>query len=89
MSLRIAAAYRDEYLDELGGDPDENRYVKSHLQWDFTAKYRITPRVQLLLEVVNLQDEPYTAIQRGPRGDRLLQYKEYSWTAMAGAKIIF
>ncbi len=89
LSLRLAAAFRDEYLDELGGDALEDRYVKSHLQWDLSAKYRLNPNLQLFAEFVNLTDEPYTAFQRGPGRDRLLQYEEYSWTGIVGVKASF
>lgn len=89
ISLRVAAAYRDKYLDELGGGPDEDRWVKDHLQWDVTARYRLTPQVQVFAELVNLGDEPYVAYQRGPGRDRLLQYEEYSWTGKLGARVTF
>ena len=38
ISLRLAASYRDEYLDEVRGSAQEDRYVKDHLQWDASAK---------------------------------------------------
>jgi len=89
ISLRLAGAYRDKYLDELGSEADEDRYVKSHLQWDFTGKYRINPNLQLFAELVNITNEPYVAYQRGPGRDRLLQYEEYSWTAKMGLRANF
>lgn len=89
LNLRLAATYRDEYLDEVGGDPLEDRYVKDHLQYDITAKYWITDRVQLFAEFINLGDEPYVAFQRGPGRDRLLQYEEYSWTSKIGVSARF
>jgi TonB-dependent receptor len=89
VSLRLAFTYRDEYLDELGGDPDEDRYVKDHIQYDLSGKIRINDRVQLFAEFVNLGDEPYLAFQRGPGADRLLQYEEYSWTGKIGFRAMF
>jgi TonB-dependent receptor len=83
-SLRLAMTYRDEYLDELGEDPEEDRYVKDHLQTDISAKFQIDDRFQLYAEFVNLGDEPYVAFQRGPGADRLRQYEEYSWTGKFG-----
>ncbi|MBL9010043.1 MAG: TonB-dependent receptor [Alphaproteobacteria bacterium] len=88
-SARLAASYRAGYLDEVGGGPDEDRYVKDHLQWDVTVKYRITPKVQLFGEFINISDEPYIAYQKGPDGERLLQYEEYSWTAKGGVRLTF
>jgi TonB-dependent receptor len=89
ISLRAAGAYRSSYLDEVGDDPMEDRYVADHFQVDFTAKYRVTPNVQLIGEFINAFDEPYYAYQSGPSGRRLLQYEEYSWTAKIGVKANF
>jgi TonB-dependent receptor len=89
LSLRVAGAYRSGYLDELGGDAESDRYVDSHFQVDLSGKYRLTPNVQLFGEVVNLNDATYTAYQRGPGRDRLLQYEEYSWTAKFGVRLNF
>jgi TonB-dependent receptor len=89
LSLRAAGAYRSGYLDELGGDADSDRYVRSHFQVDLSGKYRINENVQLFGELVNLNDATYTAFQRGPGRDRLLQYEEYSWTAKFGVRLNF
>ncbi|KDA03179.1 TonB-dependent receptor [Hyphomonas oceanitis SCH89] len=89
LSLRLTAAYRDEYLDELGGDPESDRYIKDHLQIDASAKYRFNDHVQGFVEWVNLNDEPYLAFQKGPGTDRLLQYETYSWTAKAGVRLTY
>jgi TonB-dependent receptor len=89
VSLRLAATYRDEYLDELADEPEEDRYVKDHVQYDLSAKFRISDNLQLFAEFINLGDEPYVAFQRGPGRDRLLQYEEYSWTGKVGFKASF
>ncbi len=88
-SGRITASYRDEYLDELGDDAESDRYVKDHLQIDASAKYRFNDRVQGFIEWVNLNDEPYLAFQKGPEGNRLLQFETYSWTAKAGVRLTY
>lgn len=89
VSLRLAAAYRDGYLDELGGGADEDRMIKDHIQWDLSGKYRLNRNLQVFAEFVNLGDEPYVAYQRGSGRDRLLQYEEYSWTAKTGIRYTF
>jgi len=89
VSIRLSATYRDLYLDELGGSAETDRYVKDHIQYDASAKYRITNNVQVFLELVNLGDAPYVAYQNGPGRKRLLQYEEYSWTAKGGVKLKF
>ena len=88
-SVRLSATYRDIYLDELGSSAEKDRWVKDHLQYDLSAKYRITKQIQVFADLVNMGDEPYVAYQRGPKGDRLLQYEEYSWTGKFGLKATF
>ncbi len=89
VSLRLAGAYRSSYLDELGGDPEEDRYVEDHFQLDLTARYRLSDRFQLFAEFVNLTNAPYVAFQRGPGAPRLLQFEEYRLTARLGARASF
>jgi TonB-dependent receptor len=89
LDVRFAVAYRDGYLDELGGDADEDRLVEDHIQYDLTVKYDLNDQIQLYTEFVNLSDEPYVAYQRGPSGPRLLQYEEYSWTGKLGVRARF
>jgi len=89
ISFRLSGAYRSGYLDEVGGAADEDRFVRNHFQVDLTAKYKITERIQLVGELVNLFDEPYTAYQRFGGADRLLQYEEYGITAKFGVNATF
>ncbi|WP_374990383.1 TonB-dependent receptor [Sphingosinicella sp. LHD-64] len=89
ISLRLAGTYRAGYLDEIGGEPDEDRYVRDHFQFDASVRYRINRNFQVFAELVNAFDEPYTAYQRGPGRPRLLQYEEYSWTGKFGVRANF
>ncbi|MBL8271778.1 TonB-dependent receptor [Steroidobacter sp.] len=89
LSLRLTASYRDKYLDELGESRGEDRYVEDHIQYDLTARYRVTPQFQVFAEVVNLGDEPYVAYQDVGGRKRLLQYEEYSWTGKTGFRYTF
>ncbi|MEZ6031368.1 MAG: TonB-dependent receptor [Hyphomonadaceae bacterium] len=89
LSLRLTAAYRDEYPDELGSDAESDRFVKDHLQIDASAKYRINDQMLIFAEWVNLNDEPYLAFRKGPGRDRLLQFESYSWTVKAGIRLTY
>ena len=89
LSARLTVAYRDMYLDEVNGDPEEDRFVKDHTQVDFTTDYEVTDGVSVFLKLINLTDEPYIAYQAGPGRDRLLQYEEYSWTGKLGIRVRF
>jgi TonB-dependent receptor len=89
VSLRLAWVYRDEYLDELSGDGESDRFVQDHESLDFGARYTVSDSIQLFFEAANILDEPYVAVARTPLGDRLLQYEEYSFTLNAGLKATF
>jgi TonB-dependent receptor len=88
-SFRIAGAYRDRYLDELGADAESDRYVEPHFQLDLSARYKVTPGIQLFGDLVNLNNAKFTAYQRGPGRNRLLQYEEYGLTAKFGVRASF
>ena len=89
ISLRAAGTYRDKYLDELGSEADQDRYVDNHFQLDLSAKYRIMPGVRLFAEWINVGNEPYFAYQNFAGAKRLLQYEEYNWTAKFGVSASF
>ena len=80
---------RSGYLDEVGGGADEDRHARKHFQVDLTGKYQVTKNVQLVGELVNIFDEPYTAYQRFEGRNRLLQYEEYGITAKFGVRASF
>ena len=89
ISLRAAGTYRDKYLDELGSEADQDRYVDNHFQLDLSAKYRVAPGVRLFAEWINATNEPYFAYQNFAGAKRLLQYEEYNWTAKFGVSASF
>lgn len=89
ISLRAAGTYRDKYLDELGSEADQDRYVDNHFQLDLSAKYRIAPGVRVFAEWINATNEPYFAYQNYAGAKRILQYEEYNWTAKFGITASF
>lgn len=89
VSVRLAGTYRDKYLDELNADPALDRYVRNHFQLDASARYRVTPNVQLFAEWVNINNAKYVAYANGTSGRRLYQYEEYSYTLKAGVRANF
>ncbi|WP_375206271.1 TonB-dependent receptor [Hyphococcus sp.] len=90
INLRFAATYRDQYLDELSLQEDENgvdidRIVDDHLQIDISAKYRVTDQFQFFTEFKNVNNEPFAAFVRSPAYGKLnSQYEEYGWSAKFG-----
>lgn len=84
IDLRFAATYRDEYLDEIGGGGFD-RIVDDHLQFDISAKYRLTDQFRVFAEFKNVNNEPFVALYRLAGAGRLnSQFEEYGWAAKFG-----
>jgi TonB-dependent receptor len=82
--VRLAYTYRDDYLDEVGENPEEDRYMSEHGQWDLSATYRINRNLTFFANWININDEPLHAYW-GQSG-RLSQFEEYGWSANFGVK---
>lgn len=82
--VRLAASWRDEYLDEIGAEPAEDRYIDEHLQLDLTTSYQVTPQVSVFANWLNITNEPLKA-SWGETG-RLSQFEEYGWSANTGVR---
>jgi TonB-dependent receptor len=81
VSARLALNYKSPYLLELGNDilnPAQDRIVDQQKQLDFSLSYQLTPKLQLLLEGSNLNNEKYYVYQ----GSKPLnaQYEAYGRT---------
>ena len=88
--IRVAATYRDEYLDEIGSDADIDRYVDDHLQIDVSAKYKITDQWKVFTEFKNINDEAFVATIRPAGFSRLnSQYETYGWSAKFGIQFTY
>ncbi|MGD9264255.1 MAG: TonB-dependent receptor [Lysobacterales bacterium] len=85
---RIAYAYRSEYLDEVGGDSNEDLYIDSRNQLDFKASYAFGDHYRVYLELLNLTDEPLRYIS-GRKSGRLAENEIYSWNATLGLQFEF
>ncbi|KAA9131614.1 TonB-dependent receptor [Marinihelvus fidelis] len=83
LELRLAWTYRSEYLDEVGGDPEEDLYVDDHSQVDFKASYAIGDHFDVYFEARNLTDEPLRYIS-GKDSGRLAENEIYGWNATLG-----
>lgn len=86
VSLRLAATYRDDALqgfEELD-DPDFDVYQDAHTQLDLSARWNVTPELQLSLSAVNLTDEPY--FNYFGSGLYNAQYEEYGRTFSIGLR---
>ena len=89
VSLRLAGTYRDDYLDELSGDPEEYRFVDSHFQLDASARLTVTDGVQVFVEAINLTDAEYFAYNSVGGRRNNYQYEIYGRTFKGGVRVTF
>ncbi|MDQ8193985.1 TonB-dependent receptor [Coraliomargarita sp. SDUM461004] len=82
--LRISGSYRDDYLDELGEESYQDRYVDDFFQVDLYGSIRLYNGVSVFAEVNNLFNEPLRAYW-GESG-RLAQHEEYGVSGSVGVK---
>jgi TonB-dependent receptor len=89
VSLRLAGTYRDLYLDEIQGSADEDRFVDSLFQLDFSGRYKITNNFQAFFEWININDAEYFAFNRLGNQQNALQFEQYNWTMKGGVRVTF
>ena len=89
IDIRLSGTYRDKYLDELADVAELDRYVDDHFQLDLAAKFRVTDKIQLFYEWVNINNAKYFAYNTFGGGRNLYQYEEYNWTMKGGVRVTF
>jgi iron complex outermembrane receptor protein len=55
---RVSEAYRSRYLDGTGGDGNIGEFVGATSNVDAQAHYNLSPRLKLIVEGINLTDQP-------------------------------
>lgn len=83
-STRLSVSYRDEFLSEVGDDLNYDVYVAAHTQIDISASYKISKDAEIVVELVNLTDEPLELYQGNSA--YTFQFEEYGMTFAVGIK---
>ncbi len=84
---RLAANYRDAYLQSIGGDLTEDVYFGERTQIDFKLTFDVTDKLSIFGEVQNINDDSRREYQGIP--SRLFADEIYSWTALVGTRYAF
>ncbi len=84
---RLTANYQDDFLFQLGADPDLDEYFDSSLRLDFTTNYQITRHINVFADVLNIIDTPLR-LYLGQE-DLTQQSEYYSWWARVGFKLTY
>lgn len=88
---RLSLNYHSEFLDEVGGDEDEDRYYDDHVQVDLSLSQKLLKKQDLVLfaEFLNLTNEPLRYYQVVDDEEYTQQQEYYRWWAHFGLKYTF
>ena len=84
LSLRVAANWTSDYIDEYGDSPFYDRYYDSQLFVDANASYSILPNLRLYVDANNLTNQPLRYYQGV--ASRVAQAEFYNARFQAGIK---
>jgi TonB-dependent receptor len=84
ISTRLSYNFNGKNILEVGDDPEEDIWVDDHAQLDFLLRVQVTKRFSVLLEAINITDEPYTVFEG--ISDRIRQQEYYGWWATLGVR---
>jgi outer membrane receptor protein involved in Fe transport len=82
LDVRLAANYRDKYLDGVGVNALSDRYTSDYVQIDLTGKYRVNDHLVIKAAALNLNDRP--EFYYFGNTQRLSQYDEFGTTYEIG-----
>ncbi len=84
---RLSANYQDDFLVQLGADPDLDEYYDASLRLDFTANYSINDHIRVFADMINITNAPLKYYLGDT--DRIQQLEFYSWWTRFGVKLSF
>ncbi|WP_202410282.1 TonB-dependent receptor [Pseudomaricurvus sp. HS19] len=87
-SIRLSANYKSSYLQEVAAvdDPQHDLFVDDQTFVDLTARWYLTPQLQLSFEAQNITDEAYYVYTGSSRFNA--QYEEYGPTFKLGVTLM-
>jgi TonB-dependent receptor len=83
-SGRLSYNYNGKSILEIGDEAAEDEWVDDHEQLDFLGRFQVSEKISLVLELINLTDEPYRVYVGSP--DRPIQEEYYSWWGVLGVR---
>jgi TonB-dependent receptor len=84
ISTRLSYNFNGKNILEVGGDADEDVWVDDHAQLDFLFRVQVSRQFSIVLEAINITDEPYTTYEGA--ADRIIQQEYYGWWATLGVR---
>ena len=81
---RLTANYQDDFLVEIGPDPDLDEYYDEALRLDFTMNYKVNKKLSVFSDWINITNTPlrfYLGTE-----DVIKQQEFYSWWGRVGVR---
>lgn len=83
-NARLSFNFNGKYLQEVGGNQEEDLYTKSRMQMDLSTSYAIQKRFRVFAEFLNLTNQPFQAYMG--KENVVVQREFYSWWSRVGLK---
>ncbi len=83
--VRMTANYQDDFLVEIGPDPDLDEYYDAALRLDLTTNYQLSNQFTIFADWINITNEPlrfYLGTE-----DVIKQQEFYSWWTRVGVRM--
>jgi iron complex outermembrane recepter protein len=89
IEARLTYARSSEFLTSLAtsASSDQDREDRPYEQWDLSARFNVSERLQLTAEARNIMNETRSNYQKALTGDVLRDYNIYGRTFFVGAAI--
>lgn len=84
LNVRLSVNYSDSYIDEIGGNPLEDRFYDEQFFLDFNANYSISDKLSIYAVINNITDQPLRYFQG--RRNRTMQAEYYGQRITFGLK---
>lgn len=85
--VRLSANYQDDFLIEIGPDPDFDTYYDASLRWDLSASIKINTNWNFFADVINLTNAPLRYYMGDQNTIKKSEY--YSWWTRLGLRYNF
>ncbi len=85
--VKLSSNYHDDFLYQLGEDPDFDVYYAKALRFDFTANYSFLNHLKVFVDLINITNTPLKYYIGNEQ--RIKQHEFYSWWGRIGLKYHF